>query len=203
MNKRLYLCLRDEASYKYSITNDLIGDSKRCYLLPDMALGYRNQEVSTKVVRNNTALVCFRYDREKVVSDGDAQAVREFLWSLGFDTTDTTTVYQHGIEKKDRQAKVKAKIKEYRLAKLVVTDRLHSMVFAAIAGTPCVAFDNKTRKVSGVYSWMRHLTYIKIARNIEDAKSEIKSLLSSDSNYTYYFDKNIFNTIINLVQGCK
>lgn len=38
-----------------------------------------------------------------------------------------------------------------RGAKLVVTDRLHGMIFSMITNTPCVAFDNSTRKVSGFY----------------------------------------------------
>jgi exopolysaccharide biosynthesis predicted pyruvyltransferase EpsI len=178
-HKRLHLCLRDEASYNFSISNDLVGDSNRCFLLPDMALGYKTQEDMTHPLNKNDALVCFRYDREKILSDEDAQAVREYLWSLGLDTTDTTTVYQYGITHRDRQAEVENKIKEYRSAKIVVTDRLHSMVFSAIAGTSCVAFDNKTQKVSGVYRWMKHLSYIKIACNIEEAKMAIKYLLDT------------------------
>ena len=38
---------------------------------------------------------------------------------------------------------------------MLVTDRLHGMIFSYLVGTPCIVLDNKTKKVSGVYnSWL-------------------------------------------------
>lgn len=43
----------------------------------------------------------------------------------------------------------------------MVTDRLHGMIFAYLAGTPCVFLDNKTKKVSGVYNtWLKYCVSI-------------------------------------------
>ena len=39
--------------------------------------------------------------------------------------------------------------------RLIVTDRLHAMLFAAITGTRCIAFDNKSNKVKGAYNWIK------------------------------------------------
>ena len=52
------------------------------------------------------------------------------------------------------------KLDEFRKSKLVVTDRLHGMLFAAITGTPCIALGNSSGKVKGVYDWLTHLDYI-------------------------------------------
>ena len=51
-------------------------------------------------------------------------------------------------------------IKESRL---VITDRLHCMIFCVITGTPCVAVDNSNHKIRGVYeTWLNDITYIKL-----------------------------------------
>ncbi len=67
-----------------------------------------------------------------------------------------------------REAVVEEKLKEISEAKIVVTDRLHCMIASAITGTYCIAFDNLSGKVSGVYEWLRHLDYIKICKGMEE-----------------------------------
>jgi len=47
----------------------------------------------------------------------------------------------------------------------------------------CIAFDDTSKTVSGVYDWIRHLEYICIADSIEDAKR--KALIVQDKNNDY------------------
>ena len=42
----------------------------------------------------------------------------------------------------------------------LITDRIHGMLFAAVTGTPCIALDNVSKKVSGAYEWIQYLDYI-------------------------------------------
>lgn len=58
------------------------------------------------------------------------------------------------------------KFKDFQKSKLVITDRLHGMVFCAISGTPCIAFSNYNHKVKGTYDWIKDLDYIKYVDNI-------------------------------------
>ena len=57
---------------------------------------------------------------------------------------------------------MKKKLAAFSEVKLVITDRLHGMLFSAITHTPCIAIDNLSRKVSGVYEWIKALPYVKI-----------------------------------------
>ncbi len=50
---------------------------------------------------------------------------------------------------------------EFSSVQLVVTDRLHGMVFSAITGTPCIALDNISHKVYGAYQWLSYLPYLR------------------------------------------
>ena len=41
------------------------------------------------------------------------------------------------------------------------------MIFAAITGTPCIAFNNSTGKVAGVYSWIQNYCHIQFVSEKE------------------------------------
>lgn len=199
-HKDLRFCLRDKKSYDYVTKHILKNNNFSCYLLPDMALTYKN-DLDLKDNRKD-ALVCFRKDREKVLSDEEAQKVREYIWSKGLDTWDTTTVYLYGISLKQRKKAIESKIMEYSKAKIIVTDRLHSMIFAAISHTPCVALDNVTAKVSGVYEWIKNLKYIKLAKNAQEAIVMIDELLCYQEETEYKFNtKEHFWPLLNVFKG--
>lgn len=199
-HKHLYFCLRDKKSYDYVVENSLVLDSSKCFFLPDMALNYKSTLKFEQERRN--ALVCFRKDREKVLSDKEEQSIREHIWSRGITTYDTTTVYLYGVSLGNREREIESKLKEYGSAKIVVTDRLHSMIFAALSHTPCVALDNVTGKVSGVYEWIKDLDYIKLAKNVDEAIDMIDYLLTREGENQYSFDtKEYFLPLVNLFKG--
>ena len=68
-----------------------------------------------------------------------------------------------------REEELRKKWDYFANHKLILTDRLHGMIFAAITGTPCIAFDNCSRKVSGVYEWIKNIGYIWIVHSPEEA----------------------------------
>ncbi|MBQ7221650.1 MAG: polysaccharide pyruvyl transferase family protein [Synergistaceae bacterium] len=79
-------------------------------------------------------------------------------------------------------------------AELVVTDRLHGMLFAAITGTPCVAFDNKTGKVHSVYEWIAGCEYVQVCRGLDEFDAAMHKALNSprkwdNSGLLPYFSK--------------
>ena len=61
---------------------------------------------------------------------------------------------------------------------MMVTDRLHGMIFAAITSTPCIVVTSKSPKVKGVYEWIKHLPYIKLVENLNDLDEAINSILA-------------------------
>ncbi|WP_304309931.1 polysaccharide pyruvyl transferase family protein [Bifidobacterium tibiigranuli] len=87
----------------------------------------------------------------------------------------------------DREALVINKIREFQCAELIITDRLHGMVFAALAGTPCIAFNNTDHKVQGVYEWLSSLPYITFVENPSGVSSDIAAALGHHSK-TYDHD---------------
>jgi len=180
----LIFCLRDKASYDFVLNNNFVKRPEKCLYIPDMVLAL-NLDTNNK--NRDGVLLCFRADREKNMSFRDRRRIKEWLREKGEKTTFTTTVYLDDIPLKNRQKTLDAKFKEFSSAKLVITDRLHGMLFAAVTGTPCIAFDNLTGKVKGVYEWIKYLNYIKVVDNEQEAIKYIDLLLKLDD---CVFDNN-------------
>ncbi|WP_040203793.1 polysaccharide pyruvyl transferase family protein [Neobacillus jeddahensis] len=50
----------------------------------------------------------------------------------------------------------------FKQAKVVVTDRLHGMIFCAITKTPCIVFSNSNHKIISTYQcWLSDLAFIR------------------------------------------
>ena len=91
----------------------------------------------------------------------------------GEQVTYTDTVIKKWIWKKERKREVYKKIEEFSASKLVVTDRLHGMVFAALAGTPCIALGNCNYKVKGIYNWIKDNQYIAFIEDFDILEQKI------------------------------
>ena len=121
-------------------------------------------------------LLCFRADKEKTLPDTAVAAIEVRLRERGESIVRTDTVVPYGVPAELREFETERKFDEFRRARLVITDRLHGMIFAAITGTPCIALNNSSGKVEGVWSlWLQHLDYVKF---VQDA-TEIPALLDA------------------------
>ena len=79
--------------------------------------------------------------------------------------------------KKFVEEEIKEKMDDMRKSSLVITDRLHGMIFAVITGTPCIVFSNYNHKVKGTYEWISYLPYAKYVENGEEAIAWIPKLI--------------------------
>lgn len=51
-------------------------------------------------------------------------------------------------------------LNEVSCKRLMITDRLHGMIFAYITGTPAIVFSNSNHKVRECYEWIKDSGYI-------------------------------------------
>lgn len=149
----LYLVYRDCISYDFCKGTIM---KNRVFYYPDMALllNYSNKELP----RNGKVLICLRSDEEKRYDIKDE--IIHMISDMGFEYEITDTYTERNIELEDGTAELEKYIDYYRKHSMVITDRLHGMIFAAITGTPCVAVDNLTRKVGSVYKWIEDISNI-------------------------------------------
>ena len=123
-------------------------------------------------------IFCFRKDIEKVIDDSK----KEKLINKVLDITkirkikymDTVITNKKEYSYKEAKKEFNKLVKEFASSKLVVTDRLHGMVIAYITGTPCIAINNLSGKVKGVYETIEENNNIIFIDNIEDLEKEEK-----------------------------
>lgn len=149
-HKKLIISVREENSYKFAKK-----EYNKVILVPDIAL-YLN-DISEKyinVLRDNTIKFCIRNDREK--SNYALNFVKNLInkkENIKIKKIDTISVNR--ISEKKRKKVLYNKLNEFANCKLIITDRLHGMIFSYLVGTPCIILDNKTKKISGVYKkWL-------------------------------------------------
>jgi pyruvyl transferase EpsI len=165
--KDLTICFRDRASFEFAKANFI--DVKLVFA-PDIVLSITNVK---KQSNKCGVLLCFRQDREKIVEVGVENAVKEYLKRKNISFKETTTVIKKRVTSINRKVELQKKWCEFSCSALVITDRLHAMIFAAITHTPCIALDNESKKVSGSYEWLSGLPYLCIAKDGDDVLEKI------------------------------
>lgn len=158
----LTFLLRDYASFDFFNKNFPNIKSKLC---PDIVLSL-NQQQSLK---RKDILLCLRSDREKKVSEKETVVLKKHLEELHANTVNTDTVIKNSVRAHNRRRVLKRKWKEFSSAELVITDRLHAMIFSYITGTPCIAINNTSKKVEGSFQFINGCNFIKMADNLIEA----------------------------------
>jgi pyruvyl transferase EpsI len=176
--RRLTLMLRDRASLDFARRHF---PTAQTTLVPDSVLSTHNAPTSR---RRSGVLVCLRTDREQANRGLQAAAARILeLKQLPSQTIDT--VIPGNLSRRERRRAVRRIWRRFARSELVITDRLHGMVFAAITATPCAAFDNTTGKVKGTYAFLRHLHYIRFLDDPQDLDRVIDQLIGAPAAYRF------------------
>lgn len=159
-------------------------------LVPDMVLSMR---CDTFKGQRDGCILCLRSDREKTRTEEQNRIIRRQAEMLfGEQLVDTDTVLPTSIAPQNRDKTVLQKLEEFASAQLVITDRLHGMIFCAITGTPCVVVNSKSPKVRGCYEWIKHLDYIRFVDKPEDIVTAYREIPEGphyydNSNLTHYY----------------
>lgn len=166
----LIICCRERQSERF-VSENFPG--VHALLTPDVVLGL---DAPVTHDERHGVLLCMRADRERVLDDATIGNLRAAVGSAisGEPIACTDTVIDRRVPPVRREREVFAKLAEFSSARLVVTDRLHGMVFAAITGTPCIALDNSNGKVGRVYEWIAELPYVRFCQSAAEAAEAIR-----------------------------
>ncbi len=146
-------------------------------LVPDMVLYDQWDGFFDDAMERDGVLLCLKTDKESILSDAE----REGLFAVGkklcgtayFGTTDLAA----SVAPKDRIDLLCEKLNQFRAARLVITDRLHGLIFAAITGTPCIAINNSNHKLRATFQWVKHLPYVCFVENLDQVEAAADVLL--------------------------
>lgn len=153
-HKNLKMFAREKTSFE--VMKQLCNN---VFLAPDMVMRLK---INLCLGERKGCLLCLRSDKEKTLSDEMTSVVKQETCRLFNSVVSIDTVLPYGIPLNDRNVELEKIFKRFGTAELVITDRLHGMIFCAITGTPCIVLNSRSPKVLGCYEWLSHLPYIKV-----------------------------------------
>jgi len=125
-------------------------------------------------------LLALRRDKERVAGEQLEEEIKAFLASKHIDCFETTTVLDRAVTRKNREKAVFEKLREFAGARLVITDRLHAMIFAELTGTASIAIDNESKKVMGAYEWLRGNPGVLYLEDTDDITANILRMYGAE-----------------------
>ena len=155
-HKNIRIYAREERSFE--VLKDRFPGVK---LIPDLVLSLSWKNAET--IRQG-CIFCLRSDCEQTLSEKNRQSLRreaEEIFGEKIQNLDMIAPVSQ-IPKEQHAEYVKQQMTAFAGAELVVTDRLHAMLFCALTGTPCIVLNSRSPKILGCYQWIRDLSYIRL-----------------------------------------
>ena len=167
-NKNLYMLARDGHSYEIM---------RKYFNVPsehivDVVL---TQKVGGGTLRKG-ALVCFRGDKEGILSVQNKKEITEIVRSVYNEVITTDTVIEFDGNKDERYGRLTDKLDEFRNAEVVVTDRLHGLIFSIITDTPCVVLPTVNTKITSAFDDLGMADGIFLIESVGNLKDILENL---------------------------
>lgn len=146
----LTLFARDIYSYEFMKKNF---EGVEIKLVPDIVffLGNYTQQ---SIEKRNIRLLCLRREKESELGIERDKIIKQ-LMDVYSNAVISDTMVDRIISDYVRESEVLSTIRLFSSAQVVVTDRMHGMVFSAITGAPCVVLKSKGLKIPGTYEWIK------------------------------------------------
>ncbi|MQW23458.1 MULTISPECIES: polysaccharide pyruvyl transferase family protein [unclassified Lactococcus] len=186
-------------SKSYNLANKLFPKNKTLYT-PDIVLSLPRVKSDDK---REGILFCMRKDSEKVLDVNQEKKLIQLVKERYKKINLADTEVPYFIYNKDRDKELKKIWDEYLSSRLVITDRLHGMIFAIITGTPCIVFDNFNSKIKMTYlDWLsdyKNIRFINIGSNLnlENIMTEIEEII--DGDVPTFDSANLYDPLINAI----
>lgn len=183
-NKNLTIFAREQMSFDFAKSNFDVN----VILAPDIVLSLDKQ---APIESRNDTVLCLRNDVEKKVllSERAIKHISDNSTNVIF----TDTFLTKSVPLSQWKDVLESKWQEFRKAKVVITDRLHGMIFSVITATPCIVLPNYNYKVESFYNtWLRDTDYVFFANDeteVIDLFDSIKDKEYLKEDFDSYFDQ--------------
>lgn len=131
-----------------------------------------------------------RNDVEKKISDSQVQKLFGVLQNYG-SVTVTDTVEPTLFPFEERFVYLDKMLEFFSNSRLVVTDRIHGMIFSYLTSTPCLVFGNYNHKVESEYEWIKDCPNIYFLKSFDIDK--INKKLSELYYNEHFYKQNVIN----------
>ena len=157
----LHIFARESISYEV-MRNKL---KVNIYLCPDIVL---SQNQSDNNLKRKGIACCIREDEESIFNEAERLSIVKSIQECfhGEVTFTDTHIGRGGLTWVERKYELNKIWGTFKGSEVVVTDRLHGMIFSVITKTPCVVILNNNHKIIQTYkNWLRDLEHIVLLEN--------------------------------------
>ena len=173
-HKDIHFVAREQTSYalmkKYF-------NKTQVYLTPDIVISLNKSQPEKK---RKGVVICMRKDKEKKLSEHQSDFVlKQIKDRFKHISYYDTHINQNNLIIQQRDSELNKIWDAFRGAELVVTDRLHGMIFCYITNTPCLVFQNNNHKVRETYDWIKGNANINLVK--EFSEEHIITFFKKDS----------------------
>lgn len=192
--KNLTILARDQVSY------GIMKREFQCTVMPmvDVVSSIDATGLSSK--KRDGSILCLRSDIESALTKEDKKKLHKICEQFFTKNVITDTVTGFEIDVKNREDILKAKWSVFGRAELVITDRLHGMIFSFITATPCIILGNNHHKVRETYKTLAKSDYLYYVDSIEEVSAAIASITkkpvpTQKTNFNKEFEQ-LYNYIL-------
>lgn len=192
---KFYGFFRDKISYNM-VKDEL---KERAFLVPDIVLYLSNLESENK---RREITICLRNDKEGIYNKDQKNMIKQIAIKLSKNIRIIDTVTDYPIPKEQRERELYKIWNTFSSSRLIITDRLHGMIFAAITSTPCIVLGTYNHKLLGQFEWLKDLNYIKFMTcEKKELELAIKELINVEvvPYVALKYDK-LFNNLISVIE---
>lgn len=167
----LYFVAREKTSYDLMRTHFT---NATVLLTPDIVISLDQEHPERE---RKGAVICMRQDQEKNLSEKQTAFIQDEIKNR-FESVSyyDTHIKKNSLSIQERERELNKIWDAFKSAELVVTDRLHGMIFCYITNTPCLVFQNNNHKVRETCDWIKGNSNINLVP--EFSENAIKEFLT-------------------------
>ena len=165
-NPNLILIAREK--YSYDIMQKEY-PSNKLFLLPDIVFYLSTRVRIGKEIRRNH-MICLRREIESNLSREETNTLIHQFCQHYPDAFICDTTVNRNVTTELREYEIFSLLHEFQRAKVVLTDRMHGMIFCSITGTPCVIIKSYDNKILGSYEWIKDQRFIALHQTVDIAE---------------------------------
>lgn len=181
-HKDLTILAREELSYSLMRQHF---EKNRILLAPDVVftMDYLNLSKARK-----GGVVSLRNDKERYISGRQFDNIISFIkdryeWYGFYDTH----IGNNKLSLDEYKNEFKKLLDAFASSQIVITDRLHGMIFCYVTGTPAIVFPNSNFKIKESYKWIEDCGFIKFVDSAD--KNQLDTIANEISNYNIDINK--------------
>ena len=194
-HNNLTIVAREKKSYDIM---KKIFNQNNVIMTPDIVMSLEKIK-NDRYNRSQNIGICLRNDKEKLLDEEfSIKFIKKIEKHHNLEFFDTH-IGDNNFNYNEREKVLKELLKKISNMKLVITDRLHGMIFCYITNTPCIVFDNDNHKIEQTYkTWLKNCNYIKFYEKMDINNIDINSLIDynfeePNIDFSYKFEslKNV------------